>query len=124
MEKLIKALSAYFEAKQNKLGELVKKNAITPEELEAAKAELEAIKEMLDNLDPAAYEGDKDKLKEEIIAKLSETKEAIANECKDMVENSFRLMTIANAAEPTKKAVKSFAKTYENQIKLLKKELC
>lgn len=123
MEKLIKALSAYFEAKQNKLGELVKKNAITPEELEAAKAELEAIKEMLDNLDPAAYEGDKDKLKEEIIAKLSETKEAIANECKEMVENSFRLMTIANAAEPTKKAVKSFAKTYENQIKLLKTQL-
>lgn len=123
MEKLIKALSAYFEAKQNKLGELVKKNAITPEELEAAKAELEAIKEMLDNLDPAAYEGDKDKLKEEIIAKLSETKEVIANECKEMVENSFRLMTIANAAEPTKKAVKSFAKTYENQIKLLKTQL-
>lgn len=123
MEKLIKALSAYFEAKQNKLGELVQKNAITPEELEAAKAELEAIKEMLDNLDPAAYEGDKDKLKEEIIAKLSETKEAIANECKEMVENSFRLMTIANAAEPTKKAVKSFAKTYENQIKLLKTQL-
>lgn len=123
MEKLIKALSAYFEAKQNKLGELVKKNAITPEELEAAKAELEAIKEMLDNIDPAAYEGDKDKLKEEIIAKLSETKEAIANECKEMVENSFRLMTIANAAEPTKKAVKSFAKTYENQIKLLKTQL-
>lgn len=123
MEKLIKALSAYFEAKQNKLGELVEKNAITPEELEAAKAELEAIKEMLDNLDPAAYEGDKDKLKEEIIAKLSETKEAIANECKEMVENSFRLMTIANAAEPTKKAVKSFAKTYENQIKLLKTQL-
>ena len=123
MEKLIKALSAYFEAKQNKLGELVQKNAITPEELEAAKAELEAIKEMLDNLDPAAYEGDKDKLKEEIIAKLSETKEAIANECKEMVENSFRLMTIANAAEPTRKAVKSFAKTYENQIKLLKTQL-
>lgn len=123
MEKLVVALSAYFTAKQNKLDELVKKNAITPEELEAAKAELEAIKDMLDNLDPATYEGDKDKLKEEIIAKLSETKEEIANECKEMVENSFRLMTIANAAEPTKKAMKSFAKTYENQIKLLKTQL-
>jgi len=123
MEKLVKALSAYFEAKQNKLGELVSKNAITPEELEAAKAELEAIKEMLDNLDPATYEGDKDKLKEEIIAKLSETKEEVANECKEMVENAFRLMTIANAAEPTKKAAKSFAKTYDNQIKLLKTQL-
>lgn len=120
---MIAALSAYFTAKQNKLNALVEKNALTPEELDGVKAELEAIKEFLEGLDPEAYEGDATKLKEEIVAKLSEVKNAVADECKEMVENSFRLLAIANEANPSKKAKKSFAKVYENQIEMLKTQL-
>ena len=117
MKKLITALAAYFTAKQNKLEELVKKNSITPEELEAAKSELDSIKGFLEELDPETYEGDADKLKEEIVSKLKETKTEIANECKEYVENAARLMAIANAeTAPTKKQAKEFAKVYENQM--------
>ena len=123
IKKFITAMAAYLTAKQTKLQGLVESNALSAEELDATKAELESIKEFLDNLDPAAYEGDADALKAEIIAKLGEVKNAVADECKEMVENSFRLMSIAQAAEPTKKAAKSFAKTYDNQIKLLKTQL-
>ena len=112
-----------MQAKKERLSEMVEKNSLTPEELEAVKAELESVIEQLEALDPETYEGDADKLKEEIIAKLSESKSEVVNECKEMVENAFRLMAIANAAEPTKKAVKSFAKAYENQIKMLQTQL-
>ena len=124
MKKLITALAAYFTAKQNKLEELVKKNSITPEELEAAKSELDAIKGFLEELDPETYEGDADSLKEEIVSKLKETKTEIANECKEYVENAARLMAIANTeTAPTKKQAKEFAKVYENQIKMLQTQL-
>lgn len=122
-KKFITALLAYFGAKQNKLEGMVKENSLTAEELEAAKAELESIKELLEGIDPESYEGDAETLKKEIIEKLSETKESIANECKDYVENAVRLMAIANEPNPTPKKVKKFAKLYENQIKLLQTQL-
>ena len=122
-EKFITARRAGLQAKKERLSAMVEKNSLTAEELEAVKAELDAVIEQLDALDPASYEGDAEALKAEIVAKLSESKNEIVNECKDLVENAFRLMTIANAAEPTKKAVKSFAKVYENQIKMLQTQL-
>ena len=122
-KKFITALLAYFGAKQNKLEGMVKENSLTSEELEAAKAELESIKELLSGIDPDSYEGDAETLKADIIAKLQETKDTVANECKEYVENAVRLMAIANEPNPTPKKVKKFAKLYENQIKLLQTQL-
>lgn len=123
MKKLLTALCAGLEAKKNRLSEMLEKNSLTAEEVEAIKAEIDEIKAQLDALDPEAYEGDADALKKEIIEIISKSQSEVVNECKELVENSFRLMAIANQAEPTKKAMKSFAKVYENQIKLLQTQL-
>ena len=128
-KKLITALTAYFNGRKEllentiKQGE-VKENGISAEEIAKLKEDLARVNELVASLQESEEGDDEEVIRKKITEIISKGDTQVMNECKEYMENSFRLWKIATENSPATEAkTKEFKKLYENQIKALQTQL-
>ena len=119
-------LAAYFESRKTLLENKIaaaEKNGLTAEEIATLKEDLQRINELVSTLQEGDEGDDIEDVRKKIVEEISKRQTDTFNECKEYVENAFRLMNIMTEGKDPQKQAKKFAKVYENQIKLLQTQL-
>ena len=119
-------LAAYFESRKTLLENKIaaaEKNGLTAEEIATLKEDLQRINELVSTLQEGDEGDDIEEVRKKIVEEISKRQTDTFNECKEYVENAFRLMNIMSEGKDPQKQAKKFAKVYENQIKLLQTQL-
>lgn len=128
-KKLQTALKAYFtgrkELLENSIKQAeVKENGVTAEEIAALKEDLARVTEIVSSLEESEEGDDDETIRKKITEIISKGDSQVLNECKEYMENSFRLWKIAtDNSAVTESRTKEFKKLYENQIKALQTQL-
>ena len=129
-KKLLTALQAYFKGRKEllentiKQNEGVKENGLSAEEIQRIKDDLARVTELVSSLQETEEGDDEETIRKKITEIITKGDSQVMNECKELVENSFRLWKIATEnGAPTEAKTKEFKKLYENQIKALQTQL-
>lgn len=125
-KKAVTMLAAYFESRKTLLENKIagaEKNGLTAEEIATLKEDLQRINELVSTLQEGDEGDDIEDVRKKIVEEISKRQTDTFNECKEYVENAFRLMNIMTEGKDPQKQAKKFAKVYENQIKLLQTQL-
>lgn len=125
-KKAVTMLAAYFESRKTLLENKIaaaEKNGLTAEEIQTLKDDLQRINELVSTLQEGDEGDDIEEVRKKIVEEISKRQTDTFNECKEYVENAFRLMNIMSEGKDPQKQAKKFAKVYENQIKLLQTQL-
>ena len=129
-KKLLTALQAYFNGRKEllentiKQNEGVKENGLSAEEIQRIKDDLARVTELVSSLQESEEGDDEETIRKKITEIISKGDSQVMNECKEYMENSFRLWKIATENSPATEAkTKEFKKLYENQIKALQTQL-
>ena len=129
-KKLLTALQAYFNGRKEllentiKQNEGVKENGLSAEEIQRIKDDLARVTELVSSLQESEEGDDEETIRKKITEIISKGDTQVMNECKEYMENSFRLWKIATENSPATEAkTKEFKKLYENQIKALQTQL-
>ena len=125
-KKAVTMLAAYFESRKTLLENKIagaEKNGLTAEEIQTLKDDLQRINELVSTLQEGDEGDDIEEVRKKIVEEISKRQTDTFNECKEYVENAFRLMNIMTEGKDAQKQAKKFAKVHENQIKLLQTQL-